>query len=216
MSSLHHAQRSKICLGALLALPVGWCTGHTWPSLVQMVWLILEFTHELHQNPVWAPIPAYQEYSLPSNTGSVNTIMWVYQCDITVNYLYYTHLHIHHLQHFQEDAELASKLELLLEHAYKSPLLTMNEKNAAVEASSMYSLQKGATEEHSLVIEYMSHHSPVHMVRGRERVWDKDLNLCLIIVTLLSPRSHLSVCYCGHQRRRLNSFASLRTHSFQE
>lgn len=60
---------------------------------------------------------------------------------------------------------MASKLELLLEHAYKSPLLTMNEKNAAVEASSMYSMQKEAREENSPVLEYMRPQSPVHLVR---------------------------------------------------
>lgn len=72
------------------------------------------------------------------------------------------------MQHFQDDAELASKLEQLLDHAYMSPLLTMNEKNAAVEASSMYRLQKEAGEEHSFVMDYMNPHSPVHLVRERE------------------------------------------------
>ena len=67
-------------------------------------------------------------------------------------------------QHFQEDAELAAKLEGLLDHAYMSPLLKMNEKNAAVEASSMYTLQKEAKEEYSDVLEFMNPQSPVHLV----------------------------------------------------
>lgn len=76
------------------------------------------------------------------------------------------------LQHFEEDAELASKLEGLLDHAYMSPLLTMNEKNAAVEANSMYSLQKEAKEEHSLVMEFMNPQSPVHLVSySRRCLW---------------------------------------------
>ena len=70
-------------------------------------------------------------------------------------------------QHFQEDTELAHKMEGLLEHASHSPLLTMNEKNAAVEASSMYSMQKEAREEHSFVLDYMNPQSPVHLVRDK-------------------------------------------------
>ena len=59
---------------------------------------------------------------------------------------------------------MSSELELLLEHAYKSPLLTMNEKNAAVEASSMYSMQKDAREDTSPVLDFMTPQSPVHLV----------------------------------------------------
>ena len=69
-------------------------------------------------------------------------------------------------QHFEEDAGLASKLELLLEHAYKSSLLTMNEKNIAVEASSLYSMQRGDREEGSPVLDCMRSQSPVHLVRN--------------------------------------------------
>ena len=58
-------------------------------------------------------------------------------------------------------------MEGLLEHASHSPLLTMNEKNAAVEASSMYSMQKEAREEHSFVLDYMHPQSPVHLVRDK-------------------------------------------------
>ena len=76
-----------------------------------------------------------------------------------------------HTQHFQEDAELVSKLEQLLGHAYVSPLLTMNEKNAAVEANSMYSMQKDAREEHSFVLDYMNPQSTVLLVRDRQYSW---------------------------------------------
>ena len=55
-------------------------------------------------------------------------------------------------------------MEGLLDHAYMSPLLKMNEKNAAVEASSMYTLQKEAKEEHDDVLEFMNPQSPVHLV----------------------------------------------------
>ena len=45
----------------------------------------------------------------------------------------------------------------------------MNEKNAAVEASSMHRMQKDAREETSPVLDFMTPQSPVHLVSGDGR-----------------------------------------------
>jgi len=51
------------------------------------------------------------------------------------------------LQHFSENPTLADKLAALIDQATNQPLLNPNEKNAAQELSSMYTLQKEARDE---------------------------------------------------------------------